>query len=821
MGFVSGFIVEYQTTAVDTILTVLLKDKQTGATRVEKIKVKGKAFYMPRDEITYEETNEEFIDPSKFVTFPSSDTDLVRNNLRLLIFNHKKNDPKITKEEAEMIADKIEEVFFEKSTVLQLPMKDLLDATSSILHGYSVPIEFCNPTTEELVKSQRFALVLWWKYYVKRPLVLLGLFEENKYKSYTMDPLTLYYYALNDPFCIPELEIEEMTRLYIRVKKRFPINKLIIRARVLQTIHKMNCEGHSYLKCTPSNAQAKLMKNVILINNKLYHKYYYDLEMFVKDSFNKLLSSGSKFANWVDLSSLPGFTADSGLSDEQKNAVYRSLNSPLSIITGLAGSGKCVHPDTEVYLANFSIVKVHKLKVGDVLLTPSGESTITSICRGEDDMFVVEDINNHFNQLICNSYHILTLYDTELSQIVDIEISKALLRVEKYKLVFFDEELGLYAGNHIKISRHNSNKYFGFELSHDEHFILNNGIVTHNTKTSKVILDFLHSEDTTIQVATTAIAAKVLTENTGHEAKTIHSACSVIHPRVKSVLLDEASMSNTLSLSVLFRSVSKIRRLVLVGDTNQLPPIGAGNFFSALVNSKKVTVCKLTKNFRNLEKSDIVEKSFDILNNKPITNGLGFTVVEGGIDVVKSILKNRKDIAVICAYNKDRLVLNKYLSTINNNYLKNSKAKFKRDDTVMYTINDNINKIVNGDVGKVLISGPNYSVIEFNNKEYLAINKNDKFEPNTIPENLRGLRQISLDKVTQAFAITINKAQGKQWPNCLIYLDDVRNKQFITKSRVYTAITRSMTSCTVVGYNISELSSLVDNQYNSDIPTYF
>lgn len=348
------------------------------------------------------------------------------------------------------------------------------------------------------------------------------------------------------------------------------------------------------------------------------------------------------------------------------------------------------------------------------------------------------------------------------------------------------------------------------------------------TSNCKAIVALAESSNLSVMLcAPTARAAKRLKESTGCEAYTIHRLlnyqngkfnCDSSNPiNADFLICDESSMDDSMLMSHLLSAVSNKCRLVLVGDVNQLPPVGPGSPFKDIINSEKVPVTRLTTIHRQSEKSDIVKNSHNILNGKKITKSTNgsredgcFHFVESHLDsdaskILVDVVSNVKeefdcepfDTLVIspmrngiCGVNNINKLLQEKINPKDENkneFIYNrGEQLFRVGDKVRQTKNEYSRGIVNGDIGKI---------VKISNQD----NKNCTIEVDFgLDIGIVSYNRNQLLNLTLSYCGTIHSAQGSEAPVVVI---SVSNSHYVMLSRtlIYTAITRAKKACIVVG----------------------
>ena len=340
--------------------------------------------------------------------------------------------------------------------------------------------------------------------------------------------------------------------------------------------------------------------------------------------------------------------------------------------------------------------------------------------------------------------------------------------------------------------------------------------------TSKIILHLFFAMKKTVALASpTGRAAKRLSELTGYEAKTIHRLLEW-SPKEKKFLrsektplevdvliVDEASMLDVFLADKLFRALKEGSQIVLIGDCDQLPSIGPGHVLAHLLESGVCPVARLKKIFRQGEASAIVSYSHEINQGKiPSFSSEGVTdchffKMTNALEVKKT-LKNFleeglpkygfsvRDVQVLCPMNKGNLGcqnLNKEIQTLFHSRLEkdpsslgNGKYDFSKGDRVIQLVNNYDLGVFNGDIGYV---------VKVDSKEKsLCVD----FSGNLVIYEKEQLSQLGL-----AYAITIHKSQGSEFPVVLLPLVP-EYTHMMTRNLLYTALTRGRQLAVFLGF---------------------
>ena len=389
--------------------------------------------------------------------------------------------------------------------------------------------------------------------------------------------------------------------------------------------------------------------------------------------------------------------------------------------------------------------------------------------------------------------------------------------------------------------------------------VITGGPGTGKTTTIKTIIKLLKEENYEIELAApTGRAAKRITETTDMEAQTIHRLLGInfvaddkkrqtfeknednpIEADV--IIIDESSMIDILLMNNLLKAIALGTRLILVGDVDQLPSVGAGNVLKDIIDSECVQVIKLNEVFRQAQQSAIVMNAHKI--NKGIYPSLNennkdffFIKKYNPDEIIQTIVqlvttrlpkylncKNISDIQVLCPMRKSKLGvfnLNNYLQNAINppSSQKNEKdfrdIVFREGDKVMQ-IKNNYNMVWKVfDKNRLKIDE---GVGVFNGDEGIisTINNNNEYIDVLFDESkLVRYDFTQLDELDLSYATTIHKAQGSEYPAVVIPLHSSTPMLF-NRNLLYTAITRARQLVVIIGIP-ETLKKMVDNKKEVD-----
>ena len=362
--------------------------------------------------------------------------------------------------------------------------------------------------------------------------------------------------------------------------------------------------------------------------------------------------------------------------------------------------------------------------------------------------------------------------------------------------------------------------------------VLTGGPGTGKTTTTHGIISAYKAYGLKILLAApTGRAAKRMTEATGLEAKTIHRLLECKPPEGYQkdeenplqgdvLIVDECSMIDIILMNSLLKAIPPTMRLIMVGDIDQLPSVGAGNVLRDIIDSGAFPVVRLTRIFRQAQSSRIIMNAHRINEGKmpDISNGKqsdfffmenedAEAVVPQVVKLVQEKLPNYYHVepaqiqvltpmqrGVVGATNLN-LALQEALNpaehdvfmrgrgkvTMPKECLRRSGFAFRADDKVMQIKNNYDKEVFNGDIG----------IIETVNEDDRTLKVN--FDGRSIEYDV-----TELDELVHAYATTIHKAQGSEYP---IVVMPVMMNHFVMLQRnlIYTGITRAKKVLVIVG----------------------
>ena len=381
---------------------------------------------------------------------------------------------------------------------------------------------------------------------------------------------------------------------------------------------------------------------------------------------------------------------------------------------------------------------------------------------------------------------------------------------------------------------------------------INNGIVvitggpgTGKTTIVRAINNILKTMgNETLLLAPTGRASKRLSEATGEESKTIHRALDInfkgkeydgafqtlTDVEADVIIVDECSMVDSYVMSNLMNAVGSGKRLVLVGDKDQLPSVGAGNILSDLILCGLVPVVSLTQIFRQATESQIVTNAHKINNgeNLDVSKDGDFFIMnkesaEDNRELIIDLVSTRlpaylniepNQVQVLSAMKSGELgveKLNKSLQEVLNPASK-EKAEhevggklFRVGDRVMQTANNYEKEWVKGySSGKGVFNGDIGYIEEISpaTSETVVLFEDGRRCQYSL---------VDFDELILSYAITIHKSQGSEFDAVVIPVVG-GNPMMMTRNLLYTGVTRAKKMVVLVG-GMNYISYMIHNEY--------
>ncbi len=383
--------------------------------------------------------------------------------------------------------------------------------------------------------------------------------------------------------------------------------------------------------------------------------------------------------------------------------------------------------------------------------------------------------------------------------------------------------------------------------------VITGGPGTGKTTIIKCILEILLAQQKEVSlVAPTGRASKRMSDSTGHEAKTIHRLLEVntiqsnqsffVHDesnplKTNAVIVDEVSMVDVALMCSLLKAMPRDCKLILVGDKDQLPSVGAGNVLADILASGIVQVCSLTKIYRQEEKSLIITNAhlinegkmplidnsskdffFETKNDPELIKDSILELVSKRLPKFLGIEPNQIQVlaplkAGVCGIENLNKVLQESINppSADKRQIEFIRTIFREGDKVMQMTNnydlewkkqglwatETGKGVFNGDIGYISTIDPqtNEVVVEFEDGRVCLYTSVDLYD-------------LSL-----AYAITIHKSQGSEFDTIII--PAIAGPSIIlTRNLIYTAVTRAKKMVVIVGEK-QYLHRMVSNKYTA------
>ena len=427
-------------------------------------------------------------------------------------------------------------------------------------------------------------------------------------------------------------------------------------------------------------------------------------------------------------------------------------------------------------------------------------------------------------------------------EVPDIEIEERLRQIEKQTKMDLDE-------HQVEAVK---------EAVRNGLLVITAGPGTGNTTTTNTIIRYFELEGMDIFLAApTGRAAKRMSETTGFEARTIHRMLELNggmegnagferneqNPlETDVIIIDEMSMVDISLMYALLKAIAAGTRLILVGDVNQLPSVGPGSVLKDIIDSNEFHTVKLTKIFRQASTSDIIVNAHKINRGEPVSldnKSMDFFFLKRYeadkiINVTLQLIKQKLpkfvgaseyDIQVLTPMRKgllgvDRLngILQMYLNPADKRKREKEHGNtiFREGDKVMQTKNNyQLEWEIRSKYGLCIDKGTGI----FNGDMGIIEEINDFAETMTVSFDEGRMVEYPyklLDELELAYAVTIHKSQGSEYPAVVIPLLS-GPRMLMNRNLLYTAVTRAKKCVTIVG-NDTTFNQMIEN--NSQLKRY-
>jgi exodeoxyribonuclease V alpha subunit len=506
-----------------------------------------------------------------------------------------------------------------------------------------------------------------------------------------------------------------------------------------------------------------------------------------------------------------GFLIADGIAEKlgvQKDSPLRVEAGILYVLQQLSDEGHVFYPYESLVKKSQEILGVEK----DVVVEALGSLAMNK-------RIIIEDINERINEFKANNKGVY-LARFHLCETSIAGRLKTLLTAPKSIRNFTVENEVHWVQGQLDITLAENQAQAIRCALENKIMVITGGPGTGKTTIINAILKiFSRLGVRTLLAAPTGRAAKRMSETSGHEAKTIHRLLEYSFTQggfqkneekplnCDLLILDEVSMIDTILMHHLLKAIPTFATVVLVGDVNQLPSVGAGNVLNDIIASGTVPVVELNEIFRQAKESRIVVNAHKINSGILPTfehhepgNDFYFIQQEDPEKVLEIILELTKtriprhfaldpvdDIQVLTPMHKGivgsgnlNMALQESLNP-SQEMITRGNRNFKVNDKVMQIRNNYDKEVFNGDIGRIAdIRQEDYeTTVTFDGRDVIY-----------------GFSD--LDELVLAYAISVHKSQGSEYPAVVIPVV-TQHYVLLQRNLIYTAVTRGRNLVVMVG----------------------
>ena len=556
---------------------------------------------------------------------------------------------------------------------------------------------------------------------------------------------------------------------------------------------------------------------------KIYNKYGQEVYGILKENPYRLADDieGVGFRTADDIAAKAGIRTDSD---------FRVRSGILYTLLQASGEGHTFLPQEELTAKTSELLGIDKDIIEKNYMDLSIDRKIIMKQSGEQTQIY----SASFYYMEANTATMLRELDIAYD-VADVEIEQRINNIEKQTGMQLDE-------HQVQAVK---------EAVRNGLLVITGGPGTGKTTTINTIIRYFEMEGTDIFLAApTGRAAKRMSETTGFEARTIHRMLELnggmegsagferneTNPlETDLVIIDEMSMVDITLMNSLLKAIAPGTRLILVGDINLLPSVGPGSVLKNIIQSEAINVVMLTKIFRQASTSDIIVNAHKInrgeevsLDNKSM-DFFFLKLYEADIiiNVVLQLVKQKMpkfvdatpyDIQVLTPMRKGLLgverlngILQQYLNPPDQSKREKEHGDmvFREGDKVMQTKNNyQLEWEIRTKFGLTVDKGMGI----FNGDMGIITEINDFAETMTVEFDEGRKVEYSyklLDELELAYAITIHKSQGSEYPAVVIPLLSGPS-MLMNRNLLYTAVTRARKCVTLVG-NDTTFNQMIQN----------
>lgn len=556
---------------------------------------------------------------------------------------------------------------------------------------------------------------------------------------------------------------------------------------------------------------------------KIYNKYGQEVYGILKENPYRLADDieGVGFRTADDIAAKAGIRTDSD---------FRVRSGILYTLLQASGEGHTFLPQEELTAKTSELLGIDKEIIEKNYMDLSIDRKIIMKQSGDQ----VQIYSSSFYYMEANTATMLRELDITYD-VADAEIEQRIHNIEKQTGMQLDE-------HQVQAVK---------EAVRNGLLIITGGPGTGKTTTINTIIRYFEIEGMDIFLAApTGRAAKRMSETTGFEARTIHRMLELnggmegsagferneTNPlETDVVIIDEMSMVDITLMNSLLKAIAPGTRLILVGDINQLPSVGPGSVLKDIIQSEAFNVVMLTKIFRQASTSDIIVNAHKINRGEEVSldnKSMDFFFLKRYeadiiINVVLQLVKQKLpkfvdatpyDIQVLTPMRKGLLgverlngILQQYLNPPDQSKREKEHGDmvFREGDKVMQTKNNyQLEWEIRTKFGLTVDKGMGI----FNGDMGIIIEINDFAETMTVEFDEGRKVEYSyklLDELELAYAITIHKSQGSEYPAVVIPLLSGPS-MLMNRNLLYTAVTRARKCVTLVG-NDATFNQMIQN----------
>ena len=596
-----------------------------------------------------------------------------------------------------------------------------------------------------------------------------------------------------------------------RLVSQFGLETLTIIETDIQKLHKVEGIGGKRIEMIRKawNDQKEIREVMLFLQGNGVSPTYGAkiFKQYGKESINVV--QGNPYRLATDIFGIGFITADKiaenlGIA---KDSQIRAEAGILYVLHQLSDDGHVYYPYGPLIDECKKILGVDK----EIIVKAFGQISL-------DKKIVIEDLNKEEIKENNKAVYLSRFY---VSEVGIADKLKALIQVPK-TLRSFDKDKAIeWVQGELKMTLAENQKQAVKEAIDKKIMVVTGGPGTGKTTIiNSIIRIYERAGQRVLLSAPTGRAAKRMNEATGHEAKTIHRLleCSPKEGGFKRdennpleadlIVIDETSMVDTILMCHFLKSVPGEATLILVGDVDQLPSVGAGNVLKDIIESGHIPAVRLTEIFRQAKESLIVVNAHRVNNGQMPTfsyhedhpQDFYFFEIEEPENVLGKIVELCKekipkkfgynpvnDIQVLTPMHRGvvgtsnlNAELQKHLNTSQDELIRNGNV-LKVGDKVMQIKNNYDKDVFNGDIGRII-----------------SIDREDQEVTVDYDGRSVSYEYSDLDEIVMAYAVTVHKSQGSEYPVVVMPIL-TEHYMLLQRNLLYTGITRGKKLVILVG----------------------